>query len=76
MLRTFEGVYKDGRVELLEKPDNSDGSKVIVTFLPESGAIDLRSRGISMEQAAEVRSKFGAMAEDWDRPEMDVYDAL
>ncbi len=76
MLKSFQGIYRDGKVELLERPEDSDGSRVIVTFLPESQSIDLRERGISREEAAEMRFRFGAGAEDWDRPEMDVYDAL
>ena len=36
--------------------------------------IDLRSRGIDAAQAAEIRAKFATFAEDWDDPEMDIYD--
>jgi len=76
MLKSVEGVYRDGKVELLEKPQDLKEARVIVTFLPKLGPIDLRARGIDEEQAAELRWGFGAAAEDWDRPEMDVYDDL
>lgn len=38
--------------------------------------INLAERGISTEQAAELRWRFQAIAEDWNRPEMDIYDEL
>ena len=76
MLRSVEGIYRDGKVELLETPSDVNEARVIVTFLPKEGPIDLRALGISEEQAAETRWGFGAAAEDWDRPEMDVYNGL
>jgi hypothetical protein len=36
--------------------------------------IDLRARGISEVQAADLRSRLNAFAEDWDRPEASIYD--
>lgn len=36
--------------------------------------IDLRSRGISEEHAAEMRARLKTFAEDWERPEADIYD--
>ena len=38
------------------------------------GPVDLRARGIDEQQAAELRARLGAFAEDWNSPEMDVYD--
>ena len=76
MLKTVEGIYRDGKVELLETPPEVDPSRVIVTFLPRNGVVDLRDRGIDEAQAADLRARFGSFAEDWDRPEMDVYNAL
>ena len=76
MLRSVEGIYRDGKVELLETPDDLDDARVIVTFLPQSAAIDLALRGIDQAQAADLRARLKAFAEDWDRPEMAAYDAL
>jgi hypothetical protein len=76
MLPTVQGVYRDGQIELQEKPPGVSTARVIVTFLPPEGPIDLRARGIDEAQAADLRARLGAFAEDWDRPEMDVYDAL
>lgn len=76
MVKCVEGIYRDGKVELLEPPGEVTESRVLVTFLPRTGVVDLRERGISETEAAEMRWRLGAIAEDWDRPEMDVYDEL
>lgn len=70
---TIEGTYKNGKITLTETPAEVSESKVLVTFL-ETKEIDLKERGINKTRAAQLRAKFGALAEDWDRPEMDVYD--
>ncbi len=71
---TVEGTYKDGKMELTETPPKELAqARVLVTFL-ESKEIDLRARGISAEQAADLRARLSTFAEDWDRPEMNVYD--
>ena len=75
MLKSVEGVFRDGKIELLELPPSSAQGRVIVTFL-ESGGIDLRDRGIDESQAAELRHRQNAFGEDWSRPEMDAYDAI
>ncbi len=75
MLRTVEGVYHRGRVDLLESPKGFDGDvPVIVTFLPEAGRVDLRSRGLDPAQAADLRGRLAAFREDWEDPAMDIYD--
>lgn len=38
--------------------------------------VDLRSRGISEHEAADLRRRLQTIADDWERPEMDAYDAL
>jgi hypothetical protein len=74
MLRSVEGVYRDGKIELADLPkDVPDDTRVIVTFL-EADQVDLRERGISEAQAAEVRAQLQAFAEDWDSAEMAIYD--
>ena len=38
-LLTVEGIYKDGKVELTERPDHVDEAvRVLVTFLPPNGS--------------------------------------
>ncbi|RJP26766.1 MAG: hypothetical protein C4527_14510 [Candidatus Omnitrophota bacterium] len=73
-LKTIEGVYRGGKIELAETPsDSSEGSAVIVTFF-SSGSIDLHVRGINQAQAADLRARLAPFAEDWESPEMTVYD--
>ncbi len=74
MLTSVEGVYRHGKIELGKLPANvRDETRVIVTFL-EPGPIDLRARGIDEAQAAELRARLASFAEEWDSPEMDIYD--
>ena len=74
MLTTVEGVYRGGKIELAEVPGGvRDETRVIVTFL-ESGQVDLRARGIDETHAADLRARLAPFAEDWDSPEMDLYD--
>jgi hypothetical protein len=39
-----------------------------------NGSVDLQSRGIGKTQAAELRARLKTFAEDWERPEADIYD--
>ena len=36
MLKTVEGFYREGQVELAERPEDIQEAKVLVTFLPQS----------------------------------------
>lgn len=73
MLTSIEGIYRNGQIELKEPPLNVAGeTPVIVTFIG-SNEIDLRAQGINASQAAELRASFSTF-EDWNEPEMDVYD--
>lgn len=77
MLKSVEGVYRDGRVELLEPVPEGTTGRVIVTFMASPGVtVELAARAMDREQAADLRSRLAAFAEDWQRPEMDAYDAL
>ena len=74
MLKSVEGVYRDGKVELTEFPgDVRNETRVIVTFL-ETSHIDLQARGIDEAQAAALRAQLGSFAEEWDSPDMALYD--
>jgi hypothetical protein len=68
---TVEGIYKDGRVILLKKPEEIANSKVLITFIEESDA-GLATLGIDEDEALELRQKFSAF-DDWNDPVMDVY---
>ncbi len=42
----------------------------------DQASIDLRARGITEEQAAELRARLSAFDEDWKRTELAAYDAI
>jgi hypothetical protein len=74
MLTSVEGVYRGGHIELKESPTNvPEGTWVIVTFV-KSSDISLESQGIDREQAAVLRASLSTCADDWDSPEMSIYD--
>ena len=75
MLKSVAGIYREGKIEFLESPPENVDGRVIVTFLNPS-SVDLAEKGIDNEHAAELRQRLKTFAEDWDRPEMDVYDAV
>lgn len=55
MLKSIEGVYRDGKVELLEPaPDDATG-RVIVTFLPSASQDD--ERNASQRNIMELHGK-------------------
>ena len=76
MVRSVEGVYRNGKVELMEPLTEAEGSRVIVTWVGPVGPIDLRERGIDEVKAADLRRRLAQFAQDWDRPEMAAYDEL
>lgn len=74
MLTSIEGIYREGKVELSETPEAfADGMRVIVTFVGPK-LIDLNARGIDESQAADLRGRLATFADDWNSPEMDIYD--
>lgn len=76
MIKSVEGTCRNGRVELDEPFPEAEGSRVIVTWIQPAAAVDLRARGISELEAADLRRRLAVFASDWDRPEMDLYDEL
>ncbi|MEA5616543.1 hypothetical protein VB711_01625 [Cronbergia sp. UHCC 0137] len=74
MLVSVEGVYRNGRIELTESPNNvPEGACVIVTFVSLND-INLASQGIDREQAKTLRTSLATFSDDWNSPEMSVYD--
>jgi hypothetical protein len=69
MATSIEGIFRDGKVELLGPvPEGVSESPTV------SVPVDLATRGIDAQQAAHLRARLIAFAEDWERPETDVYD--
>ncbi|MFN0106851.1 MAG: hypothetical protein ACKV2U_32760 [Bryobacteraceae bacterium] len=76
MVTSVEGVYRNGKVELMEPIAEAEGSRVIVTWIRQASSVDLRERGIDESQAVDLRRRLATFAADWDRPEMNAYDEL
>jgi len=76
MAKSVEGIYRNGKVELLQPLEEAEGSRVIVTLLRAAEPVDLRERGIGEPQAADLRRRLARFAKDWDRPEMAAYDDI
>jgi len=73
MLTSIQGIYRNGKIELVHPPISvHNETPVIVTFL-ESNSIDLHTRGINETMAANLRARLATFAEDWNSPEMDIY---
>ena len=76
MVKSVEGIYRNGKVELVEPLAEAEGSRVIVTWIHPAEPVDLRARGIDESQAADLRRRLSQFSEDWDRPEMAAYEEL
>jgi hypothetical protein len=75
-VKSVEGICRNGKVELCEPLAEAEGSRVIVTWVHPPETVDLRERGIDEAHAVDLRRRLSTFAEDWDRPEMAVYDDL
>lgn len=64
MLSTVKAVVREGKIELLERVDLPEGSKLLVTVLPDEEA----SFWLDASQTSLDRI--------WDHPEDDVYACL
>ena len=64
MLKTLWAVIREGKIELLEHIDLTEGTKVLVTLLPDDEAeFWLQTSQVSLDTI-------------WDNPEDDVYAQL
>jgi len=75
MLTSVEGVCRNGKIELKEPLPAGVEGRVIVTFL-SSPSVELTERGISVEQAVDLRGRLSSFADDWTDPAMDSYDGV
>lgn len=62
MLHTLWGVYRGGRVELLENTEIPEGTRALVTVLPEDG-----------ESGFWVSASQASLDQVWNNTEDDVY---
>lgn len=77
MLKAVKGHYKDGHIELYEKPGVKE-SDIIITFLnsEETGEVDLQARGITKEGAQDLKNRLRPFEEDWNVEGMELYDRI
>jgi hypothetical protein len=77
MLRAVRGHYKNGSIELYEKPAISE-SNVIITFMDseESDHVNLKAKGITKEAAQDLKNRLRSFEEDWVAEGMELYDKL
>lgn len=75
MLQCVEGIYRNGKVELLETPEDVHEARVIVAFLP-ADSIQEKKPQLTPAEIAELRWKLAAWEEDWNAPGMEAYDEL
>jgi hypothetical protein len=75
MMKSVAGIYRDGKVELLESPEGLEETRVIVTFLPAANELNDKPR-LTGEEIAELRGQLASWEEDWNAPGMEQYDEL
>ncbi|MGB3654946.1 MAG: hypothetical protein WBA41_27585 [Rivularia sp. (in: cyanobacteria)] len=74
MLKTIEGIYKDGQIELNELPNQvSDSTQVLVTFIEPSkiDATKLRQLIEQLETIAGIQQGFDELNAGQTRPIQD-----
>jgi hypothetical protein len=72
MIQSVEGVFRNGKVELLEEPVDVGEARVIVTFLPDASG-PAGGPSFTREEVADLRGKLAAWEEDWNAPGMEQY---
>lgn len=75
MLKSIEGIYDHGQIELSEAPQGVSRSRVIVTFLPIDESTP-QPPSFTARELADLSGKLAAWDEDWNAPGMEAYDAL
>ncbi|MBI5675114.1 MAG: hypothetical protein HZC48_04665 [Nitrospirae bacterium] len=75
MLKTVKGHYRQGAFELYEKPQIEE-CDILVTFIENGELIDLKSRGITKEEAQDLRYRLRTFEDDWNAPGMEIYDKV
>ncbi|MBI4826666.1 MAG: hypothetical protein HY807_09665 [Nitrospirae bacterium] len=75
MLKTVKGHYRQGEFELYEKPQVEE-CDILVTFIENGEVIDLKSHGITKEDAQDLRDRLRTFEDDWNAPGMELYDKI
>lgn len=56
-VKSVEGIYRNGKVELAEPLAEAEGLRLIVTWVRHPEAVNLRERGIDEDQAADLHRR-------------------
>ena len=78
MLQSVEGIYRDGKVELLEPAPGNAGARVIVTFLPplsqdeggqapQRSIMELRGKGADLWRGVDAATYVDELRSEWDQ---------
>lgn len=74
MLHSIEGVYRDGRIELVEQAPPKASGRVIVTFLDSSeeseskrDIMELHGKGSNLWGGVEASTYVAELRSEWDR---------
>ncbi|MBI3942236.1 MAG: hypothetical protein HY326_04420 [Chloroflexi bacterium] len=65
MMKTLWGIIREGKIELIEDFPLSEGTRVLITILPDTD-----------EQQFWLHVSGRSLAEIWDNPEDDIYAEL
>lgn len=77
MLKAVRGHYRSGKVELYEKSELPESDVIITFLLPDTaGDIDLPSRGITKDEAQDLKNRLKSFENDWNAAGMELYDKL
>ena len=73
---TYQGTVKHGVVKLPPEADLPDGTKVRIEPVnsEDSGGAEQRLRSLNPAQLTVLRARLASFAEEWESPEMDMYD--
>jgi hypothetical protein len=70
MSKTFEGIYRAGKIELLETiSEVKENARVLVIFISDGS-------GQHIIEKRTARAHQNRRAENWEQSEMDIYDEL
>jgi hypothetical protein len=76
MLKTVKGQNsRHGKLERYEKHQIEE-CDVLITFIENGELIDLKSRGITKEDAQDLRDSLRTFEDDWNAPGMEIYDRV
>ena len=74
MTTKINGVYRNGNIILNNIPSSLHEETHVIVIYTDDDSLDLKENGINEKQATELREQFTVFSEDWDSPDMSIYD--